>query len=263
MVFIIKENVSNSLKNFQGLTDEEVVLSKEKYGLNKLTEKKKESLILKILSIFKEPMFLLLIIAASVYFVVGEYSDGIILYSQSLGVNESCLIGESVVVYKSKKDDNNNHFKLNMCYSGTDIINGMGVIKIIAVGKNTEFRLKGLLIFIVVFLTYLYLLNNTTDINLATTIAYSTLVLDIMFITYQLKDSKNTILTFIESFKDKVSTIVTSGIILGLLAFIYLPFYNKVANTLPLDIKWWLLIIFLVLISVKHFDILKIKRNKK
>ena len=45
MVFIIKENVSNSLKNFQGLTDEEVVLSKEKYGLNKLTEKKKESLI--------------------------------------------------------------------------------------------------------------------------------------------------------------------------------------------------------------------------
>jgi len=189
--------------------------------------------------------------------------DGIILYSQSLGVNESCLTGESVVVYKSKKDDNNNHFKLNMCYSGTDIINGMGVIKIIAVGKNSEFRLKGLLIFIVVFFTYLYLLNNTTDINLATTIAYSTLVLDIMFITYQLKDSKNTILTFIESFKDKVSTIVTSGIILGLLAFIYLPFYNKVANTLPLDIKWWLLIIFLVLISVIPFDILKIKRNKK
>lgn len=72
MILIIKENVSNSLKNFQGLTDEEVVLSKEKYGLNKLTEKKKESLILKILSIFKEPMFLLLIIAASVYFVVGD-----------------------------------------------------------------------------------------------------------------------------------------------------------------------------------------------
>lgn len=72
MVFIIKENVSNSKKNFQGLTDEEVVLSKEKYGLNKLTEKKKESLILKISSIFKEPMFLLLIIAASVYFVVGD-----------------------------------------------------------------------------------------------------------------------------------------------------------------------------------------------
>lgn len=37
----MKENVSNSLKNFQGLIDEEVVLSKEKYGLNKLTEKRK------------------------------------------------------------------------------------------------------------------------------------------------------------------------------------------------------------------------------
>ena len=192
-----------------GLTREEVINSKEKYGVNKLEEKKKQPLILKILSIFKEPMFLLLIIAASIYFIVGEYRDGIImlifvlaiclieyiqetktdkaleelnklsalnvkviregkekvisseevvvgdivlleegdsvpadgklLYTQSLGVNESSLTGESLVVYKNCKEDKDNHFKLNMCYSGTNVTNGLGVIEIVSVGKNTEF----------------------------------------------------------------------------------------------------------------------------
>lgn len=205
----MKDNKKDLLKRFVGLTKEEVINSKEKYGVNKLEDKKKQPLILKILSIFKEPMFLLLIIAASIYFIVGEYRDGIImlifvlaiclieyiqetktdkaleelnklsalnvkviregkeevisseevvvgdivlleegdsvpadgklLYTQSLGVNESSLTGESLVVYKNCKEDNNNHFKLNMCYSGTNVTNGLGVIEIVSVGKNTEF----------------------------------------------------------------------------------------------------------------------------
>ena len=197
-----------NLENIKGLTDEEVILSRENNGSNELIKKKKEPLILKILGIFKEPMFLLLIIAASVYFIVGEYGDGIImlvfvvavcfiefiqeaktdkaleelnklsslnvnvirngkrivvsseeivvgdkvileegdkvpadgkvLYAQSLGVNESSLTGESEVVYKTIKEDKDNHFKLNICYSGTDVTNGMGIIEIIAVGNKTE-----------------------------------------------------------------------------------------------------------------------------
>ena len=205
----MKDNKKDLLKKFGGLTKEEVINSKEKYGVNKLEEKKKQPLILKMLSIFKEPMFLLLIIAASIYFIVGEYRDGIImlifvlaiclieyiqetktdkaleelnklsalnvkviregkekvisseevvvgdivlleegdsvpadgklLYTQSLGVNESSLTGESLVVYKNCKEDKDNHFKLNMCYSGTNVTNGLGVIEIVSVGKNTEF----------------------------------------------------------------------------------------------------------------------------
>lgn len=196
------------LKNLNGLTNEEVKMSRQKNGSNELVKKKKESLIKKILNIFKEPMFLLLIIAASIYFVVGEFGDGIIMlvfviaicfiefiqeaktdkaleelnklsslnikvirnkkeeiissdevvvgdivllkegdkvpadgeviYAQSLGINESSLTGESETVYKNTKIDNDNHFKLNMCYSGTDVTNGMGIIKIKSVGSNTE-----------------------------------------------------------------------------------------------------------------------------
>lgn len=203
----------DKLKEFKGLTNNEVVISREKNGTNIQKQRKKESLINKILSIFKEPMFLLLIIAASVYFIVGEYGDGItmlifvlavctiefiqetktdkaleelkklsslnvkvirngkkeiinseeivvgdivileegdrvpadgkILYTQSLGINESSLTGESEIVYKNKEEDLKNHFKLNMCYSGTDVVNGLGIIEVTSVGKNTEFGLIG------------------------------------------------------------------------------------------------------------------------
>lgn len=203
----------DKLKEFKGLTNNEVVISREKNGSNIQQQRKKESLINKILSIFKEPMFLLLIIAASVYFIVGEYGDGItmlifvlavctiefiqetktdkaleelkklsslnvkvirngkkeiinseeivvgdivileegdrvpadgkILYTQSLGINESSLTGESEIVYKNKEEDLKNYFKLNMCYSGTDVVNGLGIIEVTSVGKNTEFGLIG------------------------------------------------------------------------------------------------------------------------
>ena len=202
------KNKKEILQDIKGLNNEEVIESRNKYGPNKLSETKKESFILKIINIFKEPMFLLLIIAASVYFIANEYSDGIImllfvfgicfieyiqesrtdkaleelnklsslnvkvirngledvitsedivvgdivlleegdkvpadgiiLYSQSLGVNESALTGESAIVYKSNKEDNDNQFKNNICYSGTNITNGFGIIKVINVGKNTE-----------------------------------------------------------------------------------------------------------------------------
>ena len=49
-------------------------------------------------------------------------------------------------MYKNIKNDKDNHFKLNMCYSGTDVTNGMGIIKVTAVGNNTELGVIGELI---------------------------------------------------------------------------------------------------------------------
>ena len=199
---------NQKIKNINGLNDEEIIKSRDKYGINIINEKKKKSILLKILSIFKEPMFLLLIIAASIYFIVGEYKDGMVmlifvfgicfieymqetktdkaleelnklsslnvkvirnghediiaseelvvgdivlleegdnvpadgklLFVQSFGVNESLLTGESDIVYKSCDEDMNNYFKINMCYSGTIVTNGFGIIEITSVGKNTE-----------------------------------------------------------------------------------------------------------------------------
>lgn len=192
-----------------GLTEKEVMESRKKYGINEMEKKKKENFIQKLLHVFTEPMFLLLIVTASIYFILGEVGDGIImlffvlfisgiefiqeqktdkalealntlsslnikviregkiviidskdivvgdivvleegdkisadgmiLECQGLGINESALTGESEVVYKKLQDNSNNHFKLNMCYSGTDVTNGSAIIKITNVGVNTEY----------------------------------------------------------------------------------------------------------------------------
>ena len=196
-------------EKYIGLTKDEVIKSREKYGLNEMEKKKKENFLQKILSVFMEPMFLLLIVTASIYFILGDVGDGIImlcfvlfisgiefiqeqktdnaleelnslsalnikviregkvviidskdivvgdivlleegdkisadgviLECQGLGINESTLTGESEIVYKKLTDESNHHFKLNMCYSGTDVVNGSAIIQITAVGIHTEY----------------------------------------------------------------------------------------------------------------------------
>ena len=109
----------------------------------------------------------------------------------------------------------------------------------------------------------MYLIKSNKDVNLAITVAYSSLVLSIMLIAYQLKNNKLTIINFLSSFKDKVSFIVNFGITVGLLIYIYSPFFNPLANTTPLTIKWWLYIIIIVLLAVLPFDIIKVIKKKK
>ena len=66
---------------YKGLSSEKVEELQEKYGKNVLTEVKKDPLIIKIIKIICEPMFLLLIVTSMVYFILGEYRDGIIMFS--------------------------------------------------------------------------------------------------------------------------------------------------------------------------------------
>lgn len=72
--------------DINGLTTEEVKERQEKYGKNQLIPEKKENFILKILSVLKEPMFLLLIVASTIYFILGEPRDGTIMLVFVVGV---------------------------------------------------------------------------------------------------------------------------------------------------------------------------------
>ena len=69
----------NSSAKMVGLTSGEAKLLQERYGKNNIVPEKKESFIRKVLEVIKEPMFLLLLVAAMIYFILGEPRDGIIM----------------------------------------------------------------------------------------------------------------------------------------------------------------------------------------
>lgn len=77
-----------------GLTSEQAHKLQEQYGKNELTTDKKENFILKVFHIICEPMFLLLIIAAVIYFILGEPRDGIIMLVFVMGIISIDVIQE-------------------------------------------------------------------------------------------------------------------------------------------------------------------------
>lgn len=253
MILIIKENVSNSLKNFQGLIDEE------------LFEK------VKTVNIFARvyPNHKMRIVNAL-------QKDNKIVAMTGDGINDAPALKKANIGIAMGQRG------INVAKESADLIllddNFNTIVKTIENGRTIYKNIRKAISYIISIHIPIALLSLFIPLFKLPTLLLSThvMLLELLIdptasiIFQRIKSSKNimkenlrNIKEPILNFKDKVSTIVTSGIILGLLAFIYLPFYNRVANTLSLDIKWWLLIIFLVLISVKHFDILKIKRNKK
>lgn len=86
-----------SAKNFniKGLTDEEVLESRINFGKNALKFKKESGVFDALKSLAKEPMILLLIIASVIYFISGNYGDGIFLLSAILIVSVISLYQDS------------------------------------------------------------------------------------------------------------------------------------------------------------------------
>lgn len=66
-------------KLITGLSNDEVIASRKKSGSNSLEHQQKNHLLISILEMIKEPMFLLLVAAASIYYITGDYGDGIFM----------------------------------------------------------------------------------------------------------------------------------------------------------------------------------------
>ena len=77
-----------------GLSSQEAKLRQQQYGKNELIPQKKESFFKKALHIVCEPMFLLLIVAAVIYFILGEPRDGAIMLIFVVGIISIDVIQE-------------------------------------------------------------------------------------------------------------------------------------------------------------------------
>ncbi|WP_209331114.1 cation-translocating P-type ATPase [Lunatimonas salinarum] len=65
--------------DYKGLSDEEVIASRNSFGTNGMGDQAKNPVWGILLEIISEPMFILLVVAATIYFLVGESTEGIIM----------------------------------------------------------------------------------------------------------------------------------------------------------------------------------------
>jgi len=81
--------------NIQGLSSEQVKLSKEKFGQNTLNYKQESSVLDAIKKLAKEPMISLLLMASLIYFLSGKPGDGTFLVSAIIIVSVISLFQDS------------------------------------------------------------------------------------------------------------------------------------------------------------------------
>ncbi len=81
--------------NIKGLTNEQVLNSRRKYGFNSVTYKKENVVFGAIKGLAKEPMVILLLLASIIYFISGDTGDGIFLASSIVLVSAISLHQDS------------------------------------------------------------------------------------------------------------------------------------------------------------------------
>ncbi|HQE33488.1 MAG TPA: cation-translocating P-type ATPase [Flavobacterium alvei] len=81
--------------SLRGLSDAEVTQSREKNGFNSLDHQVKNHFITSLIEMIKEPMFLLLLVATSIYFIMGDFADGIFMTVAIILVSTISLYQES------------------------------------------------------------------------------------------------------------------------------------------------------------------------
>lgn len=71
--------MADTSKILNGLSEKEVASSRQKNGSNSLEHQQKNHFLMSLLEMIKESMFLLLVAAASIYYISGDFGDGIFM----------------------------------------------------------------------------------------------------------------------------------------------------------------------------------------
>ena len=77
----------NIPESLVGLTEEEVLASRKKFGSNQVDAEKGGRWYQLLLSILKEPMLLLLFAIAAIYLLVGDYGEAIFMFGAIVAVS--------------------------------------------------------------------------------------------------------------------------------------------------------------------------------
>jgi P-type Ca2+ transporter type 2C len=75
----MEKNADFSGHHFTGLTEEQVKVKQLEHGFNELPKPKSGGFLKQVVGLFKEPMFLLLIVCGSLYLILGDIQEGFML----------------------------------------------------------------------------------------------------------------------------------------------------------------------------------------
>jgi P-type Ca2+ transporter type 2C len=91
--------VSSNNFGIKGLTNDQVLYARKQYGSNRLQYKKENGLFNAVKGLVREPMVILLLVAAGIYFISGKTGDGIFLAS-------AVVLVSAISLYQDKKSRN-------------------------------------------------------------------------------------------------------------------------------------------------------------
>lgn len=86
-------------KEIKGLTDPEVAQSRQLYGKNAIVIKKQHLIVDAAISLVKEPMVILLLVASAIYFISGKIDDGLFLTG-------AIILVATISLYQDKRSKN-------------------------------------------------------------------------------------------------------------------------------------------------------------
>ncbi len=82
-------------QQIKGLSNDEVLQSRAKHGANSIAHQDKNNFLTSLIEMVKEPMFLLLLTATSIYFITGDFGNGIFIAVAIVMVSTISLYHES------------------------------------------------------------------------------------------------------------------------------------------------------------------------
>jgi len=87
--------MTETTKGITGLTDAEVAASRAAHGVNSLAHRQTNHFLHSVWDMVREPMFLLLVVATAIYFITGDYGDGLFMSAAILLVTAISLFQEA------------------------------------------------------------------------------------------------------------------------------------------------------------------------
>lgn len=115
----------SNTNHIHGLSTSEVITSRTNNGTNTTKQQQKNSILNSVLDLIKEPMFLLLLTATSIYFITSDYSNGIFMLF-------AILMVVSISLYQENKSKNAIATLSKLTHPKCKVIRGGKIVEILS-----------------------------------------------------------------------------------------------------------------------------------